>query len=73
MGNPPTSNPRGSDVQAWRSARLRRAGFDAPLARRLAADTRIDLHAMLELLDRGCPPDLAARILAPLDDERRAP
>lgn len=30
----------------------------------------MDLHAMIELLERGCPPDLAARILAPLDHER---
>jgi hypothetical protein len=38
------------------------------LADTLAKDRRIDLHAMLELVDRGCPPRLAARILAPLDD-----
>ena len=25
--------------------------------------------ALLELIDRGCPPELAARILAPLGDE----
>jgi hypothetical protein len=35
------------------------------LAEALAHDRRIDLHAMLELVDRGCPPILAARILAP--------
>jgi hypothetical protein len=27
----------------------------------------MDLHALLELVDRGCPPALAARILAPLE------
>jgi hypothetical protein len=27
----------------------------------------VDIHALLELVDRGCPPHLAARILAPLD------
>jgi hypothetical protein len=47
---------------------LERAGFTAPLAEALANDRRIDLHALLELVDRGCPPQLAARILAPLDD-----
>jgi hypothetical protein len=31
----------------------------------------MDLHALLGLVDRGCPPDLAARILAPLDREHR--
>jgi hypothetical protein len=44
------------------------AGFDAELAERLAGQDRVDLHALLELVDRGCPPDLAVRILAPLDD-----
>jgi len=53
----------------WRIARLREAGFDRRLAERLAEDRRWDLHALLELVDRGCPPRLAARILAPLDDD----
>jgi hypothetical protein len=30
----------------------------------------MDLHALIELVERGCPPELAARILAPLDEER---
>jgi hypothetical protein len=47
--------------------RLRAAGFAGPLAQRLAATPDIDLHALLELVDRGCPPALAARILAPLN------
>jgi hypothetical protein len=60
-------------VVAWRRRRLERAGFPAPLACSLAADRRTDLHALLDLVDRGCPPGLAARILAPLDrPERRA-
>jgi hypothetical protein len=32
----------------------------------LAVDGDVDLHDMLNLIDRGCPPRLAARILAPL-------
>jgi hypothetical protein len=56
-------------VIAWRRKRLERAGFDADLADALAADWRVDLHALLELVERGCPPQLAARILAPLDVE----
>lgn len=55
-------------VVEWRRRRLRLAGFDAGLADAIAADARFDLHALLELLDAGCPPHLAARILAPLDD-----
>jgi hypothetical protein len=58
-------------VVGWRCGRLLAAGFAADIAGRLARDCRIDLHAVLELTDRGCPPALAARILAPLDDERR--
>jgi hypothetical protein len=55
----------------WRRSRLRRAGFDARLAAEVAADLRYDLHAILELTDRGCPPHLAVRILAPLTGARR--
>jgi hypothetical protein len=58
-------------VVGWRRARLVAAGFASELAARLARDCRIDLHAVLELVDRGCPPVLAARILAPLDDDSR--
>jgi hypothetical protein len=54
----------------WRRSRLRGAGFDGPLAAELAADLRYDVHAILELIDRGCPPPLAARILAPIDSPR---
>ena len=51
----------------WRSCRLVDAGVPRGLALRLARDTRYDLHALIELVERGCPPSLAARILAPLD------
>lgn len=44
------------------------AGFDDELAMRLAGE-RSDLHALLELVDRGCPPTIAARILAPLEGQ----
>jgi hypothetical protein len=54
------------DVRAWRRCRLLEAGFQAELAECLATDSRFDLHALLALVDRGCPPDLAVRILAPL-------
>ena len=54
------------DVVTWRGEVLARAGFDGDLAHDLARDARVDLHDLLGLVDRGCPPDLAARILAPL-------
>jgi hypothetical protein len=60
-----------SPVAEWRRERLIAAGFAADLAVRLAEDCAIDLHAVLELVDRGCPPALAARIFAPLDDRGR--
>jgi hypothetical protein len=52
----------------WRSKRLRAAGFPPQLAQELAREERIDVHEVLELLDRGCPPGLAARIVAPVED-----
>ena len=54
------------DVVLWRRCRLLDSGFPEPLATRLA-NTRVDLHALLQLVDRGCPPELAARILEPID------
>jgi hypothetical protein len=64
---PSTSDRAATGLVPWRRRRLQRAGFDARLAERLAGDRGFDLHAVLELVDRGCPPDLAARILAPLE------
>jgi hypothetical protein len=61
-------DPELIDLVAWRYRRLEQAGFDAELAQVLAGDRRYDLHAALELVDRGCPPQFAARILAPLDE-----
>ena len=61
-----------AQVVEWRRRRLVDAGFDLALAGRLAAERRMDLHAMLQLVERGCPPVLAARILAPADGEGAA-
>lgn len=59
---------QGEEVVAWRERQLLGAGFAPALAGVLAGDSRLDLHALLELVERGCPPDLAARILAPAED-----
>ena len=59
------------DVRTWRRCRLLEAGFPEELAGMLAGMPRVDLHALLQLVDRGCPPHLAARILAPLDTDGR--
>jgi hypothetical protein len=55
-------------VLAWRRDQLVESGFPAALAAELADNRRFDLHALVELVERGCPPDLAVRILAPLED-----
>jgi hypothetical protein len=60
-----------ADIVAWRRAQLHKAGFDRKLAEELSRECGIDLHALIGLVERGCPPPLAARILAPLDHERR--
>jgi hypothetical protein len=61
----------GDPVVEWRRGRLCAAGFPAELAAELAGDGEIDLHAVLDLIDRGCTPELAARILAPLPSGTR--
>jgi hypothetical protein len=59
------------DVVSWRARRLELAGFEPDLAVRLSRRCSYDLHALIELVERGCPPELAARILAPLEDEEK--
>jgi hypothetical protein len=56
------------DVASWRRERLAQSGFPLPLAAHLAKDARYDLHALIELVERGCPPRLAVRICAPLEE-----
>jgi hypothetical protein len=55
------------DVVWWRSDQLLGAGFPPALAVQLGHDTRYDLHTLIELVERGCPVELAVRILAPDD------
>lgn len=55
------------DVVEWRRCRLTEAGFSLPLAAALSRTRDVDVHALLQLVDRGCPPELAARIVAALD------
>ena len=68
-GPPPP--PPGIGLRDWRRRRLAAAGFAQDLAGALADEPAVDLHELLVLLDRGCPPALAARILAPLESARR--
>jgi hypothetical protein len=71
MGRTSHDNEDLATTLPWRRSRLRRAGFDARVAAEIAADPRYDLHAILDLTERGCPPHLAARILAPLPEVHR--
>jgi hypothetical protein len=50
-------------VFRWRMACLREVGFSRVAAAALAADTHVDLHEALRLVERGCAPGTALRIL----------
>ena len=50
-------------IERWRAEELERAGYEPRAAGRLAVRHDVDLHTAVELLERGCPPDLALRIL----------
>jgi hypothetical protein len=54
-------------VVDWRQAELLHRGFPRRLAVRVARDERYDLHELIQLVDHGCSPDLAVRILSPLE------
>jgi hypothetical protein len=60
------------EVFAWRRSQLARSGFQEPFAAQVASDSRYDLHQLMELVDRGCPPELALRILTPLEEDEAA-
>ena len=55
-----TENER---VERWRAEALERAGYDIASALELAARNDVDLHQAIELVESGCSPDLAVRIL----------
>jgi hypothetical protein len=50
-----------SSVHSWRVSQLERLGLSGPLAE-IYAD-RIDWHQVARLVERGCPPWLALRIV----------
>jgi hypothetical protein len=59
-------------VFGWRRSQLVRSGFPQQLAGRVAHAGNYDLHRLIELVERGCPPELAMRILAPLEGDGAA-
>jgi hypothetical protein len=50
-------------VERWRTEELIRVGFDPDIAAVMAIEPGIDLHTAIDLIERGCPPNLAAQIL----------
>jgi ABC-type phosphate/phosphonate transport system substrate-binding protein len=50
-------------VEAWRAEQLELAGYGAAAAAELAMRQDVDLHVAVEMLSRGCSPDLALKIL----------
>ena len=50
-------------IERWRAEELERAGFHPRQAGRLAMRHDVDLHAATGLLERGCSPELALKIL----------
>jgi hypothetical protein len=71
IGIHPTGRNGFESVVAWRVRRLLAAGFTHELAERVARDCAFDLHALIDLTERGCPPQLAVRILSPLETRPR--
>jgi len=59
----PQQQTESERVVAWRAERLTRAGYEPEVARELAARADVDLHLAIELVERGCDPETAARIL----------
>jgi hypothetical protein len=51
-------------VERWRTSELMRVGFPGDDAVVLAARFDVDLHDAITLVQRGCPVDLAIRILS---------
>jgi len=59
----PITEPEHERVERWRAEALERAGYAPAVAAKLAARTDIDLHHAIDLIERGCPPETAVRIL----------
>jgi hypothetical protein len=55
--------PEEARVIQWRAAELVRAGYSTFEADAISIRMEIDLHRAVDLSQRGCPHDLALRIL----------
>jgi len=68
----PAKRPDLEAVVRWRRVQLLQAGLPRPLAARVARDERYDLHDLTQLVEHGCAPELAVRILQPIDQDEAA-
>ncbi len=50
-------------IERWRADELERAGYEPRTAGRLAVRHDVDLHTAIDLIECGCPHDLALKIL----------
>jgi hypothetical protein len=50
-------------IEQWRAQELERAGYPRHDAARLAERHDVDLHLAIDLISRGCPPQVAVDIL----------
>ena len=50
-------------IERWRTGELLRAGYDHDAASELAGRLDVDLHTAIDLVQHGCPQDLALKIL----------
>lgn len=50
-------------VERWRAGVLEKVGYDPIAALELATRRDVDLHYALKLIETGCPPEVAAKIL----------
>lgn len=55
--------PELDEVLRWRFEVLVRAGYDVGNAMIVASRAEVDLHQATDLVQRGCPPDTALRIV----------
>lgn len=69
----PPKRRRGLAEVNWRQLELEQCGFPHLLAARVARDERYDLQQLVELVQYGCAPELAVRILTPFEADVTRP
>ena len=50
-------------IEGWRTEELERAGYPLSAAKQIARRHDVDLHFAIDLVRRGCPHEIALRIL----------